>query len=152
MPPKHQLQNSSTSAAKKLRSHAHPATSASPTDPPAIPNGLAELSAEVGILATQSDSLHHSLGEVQERLASFEEKFSDFLDRSQGLPRSGNAPCDDTPHSPPIELIRTYFPWLDTAIIDDIVSGTLQVNHLIKLIPLEERSKVQVISSAVPYR
>ena len=151
MPPKRQLQNSSTPAAKKLRSRANPAGSDSPTDLPASPNGLADLSAEVDILATQIESLRDSLGEVQDRLASFEDKFSGFLDRSQGLAPGGHTSGDGTSRSPPIELIRTYFSWLDAAIIDNIVSGTLEVTNLIKLIPLEERSKLQVTPPGINF-
>jgi hypothetical protein len=40
---------------------------------------------------------------------------------------------------------------LDTATIENIVSGTLEVTNLIKLIPLEERSKLQVTPPCINF-
>ena len=53
--------------------------------------------------------------------------------------------------SPSIEFIRTYFPSLETATIDNIISGTLELSHLLKLIPLEERSRVQVTPPSIKF-
>src|SRR5437016_4164798 len=115
-------------------------------DPPANPNRFAELSEEINMLSAQSESLHDSLSEVQDRLASFEDKFTDFLEQAQSLTPRGqiNVSRNGTSRLLPIELIRNHFPWLETPTIDNIINRTLKVSHLIKLIPLKERSKVQI--------
>src|SRR6266496_1534068 len=146
MPPKQQLKNSSSPATLKrphtLGRHATPMD----PDPPANPNHLAKLSEEINMLSTQNESLHDSLSEVQDHLASFEDKFTDFLEQAQSLTPRGqlNISRNGTSHSLPIELIHNHFPWLETPTIDNIINRTLEVSHLIKLISLEERSKVQI--------
>jgi len=40
---------------------------------------------------------------------------------------------------------------LETPTIDNIVNGTLDVSHLVKLIPLEERSKVQITPPRISF-
>ena len=123
------------------------------SEPPANPNRLAELSEEINTLGTQNESLRDSLGEMQDRLALFEDKFTNFLDRAQSLTPRGqlNGSRDTTSRPPPIELIRTHFPWLETTTIDNIVNGTLEVTHLIKLIPLEERTKAQIAPPGISF-
>ena len=81
MPPKRQLQNPSGPATKKPRTHVN-RTNLADSDPPANPNRLTELSEEINMLDTQNESLRNFLGEVQDRLASFEDKFTDFLEQA----------------------------------------------------------------------
>ena len=89
------LNLSQTTTPKFLRSSIEktPNTWASchPTDSdwPVNPNRLAELSEEINMLSTQNESLRDSLGEVQDHLASFEDKFTDFLEQAQSLTPRG---------------------------------------------------------------
>lgn len=152
MPPKRRAQQPSGPVTKKrLRARANQAT---PTgfDPPPVPDNLAVLSEEINMLGAQNESLRDSLGELQDRLASFEDKFTDILERPQAHSPRGqlNISGNGTSHSP-IELIRTHFPWLETPTIDNIVSCTLEVSHLIRLIPLEERSKAQITPPGINF-
>jgi hypothetical protein len=100
-----------------------------------------------------NESLRDALGEVQDRLASFEDKFTDFLEQTQSLtPRDQlSVSRNSMSRSLLIELIRTHFPWLEAPIVDNIVNGTLDVSHLIKVIPHEERSKVQITHPGISF-
>lgn len=58
-----------------------------PTDsgPHTNTSRLSELSEQISALDTRDQSLRAPLGEVQDNLASFANKFADFLDRAKGV-------------------------------------------------------------------
>src|SRR5438552_18815278 len=111
MPPKQQLKNSSSPATLKRPHTLGRRATPMDSDPPANPNHLAKLSEEINTLGTQNESLHDSLSEVQDHLASFEDKFMDFLEQAQSLTPRGqlNVSRNGTSRSLPIELIHTHF-------------------------------------------
>ena len=113
MPPKRQRKNSSGPATlKRPRTLGRRATPTDP-EPPTNPNRLAELSEDINMLSAQSESLRDSLGEVQDRLASFEDKFTDFLEQAQShTPRgqlsvSRNATISLGWRPPPLTILET---------------------------------------------
>ena len=105
-------------------------------------NCLNKMSDDILTLATQNESVMDALGELQERFATFEEKFTTFLEHPQTQdPTQAHLTSGMTL----LETIAFHFPWLNNppTIINNIIEGSLNVNHLIKLVPPEECSKSQ---------
>lgn len=80
------------------------------------------------------------LTEILEKLSSLEDRFQ----ASQG-PRTH-------PHTPigvssPFQLQHSHFLWIDNTTLQNVIDGTLNPTHLIKLVPLKSHSKGQSSSS-----
>jgi hypothetical protein len=98
-----------------------------------------------GLIAGQDDLLR-SYRDIHARFDSLE---GALHERTVGPVVPVNQNNEPTVNGMNPNLAQSHFSWLDTTTITQIVAGSLDVAHLIKLIPLEDRPKGQT-NTALP--
>src|SRR5579859_3734355 len=128
----------------------------SPSPPHTSVSGTDQIEAlekENASLKLSVDAVSNSLDEVKEMLRAIATNFKDGLAPSQGtiLGTASAMPAYVGSMSGPRSFIgmtaektiQTLLPWVDATTLANIVACTLDVAHLVKLIPLEQRPKGQ---------
>ena len=100
---------------------------------------LVEQRALIADQSTNIEQLMEAVGEIQQQLATLLDARPSATVTRDPLLAEGTHPLR--------ELVRANYPWIDDQTILNIINGTLEPLHLVKLIPTELRAKGATLAS-----
>jgi hypothetical protein len=114
---------------------------------------LDNLAEEVTRLTNENDEFLDAIDEIKEKFDGFEDKFDRLERRISALLESQPGPATGARIIPdaistssgmkPLDFVQSRLSWVDATTLTQIIAGTLDAAHLIKLIPSEDRPKGQ---------